>query len=59
MLIAVWSSIAYAVLEMLAAHRCASAMELPGMPTAARWGQIEKSTNRYVVSSPVGVVATG
>jgi hypothetical protein len=34
--IAVWSSIAYAGFEMPAAHRSASTMELPGMPSAAR-----------------------
>src|SRR3546814_9099933 len=36
---------------MPAAHSSASAMELPGAPSGARWGQIEKSTNPRVESS--------
>ena len=51
---AVWSSIAYAAFGMLAAHRSASAIELPGMPSAAKWGQIEKSTRPNVASLPDG-----
>src|SRR4029453_16361940 len=39
---------------MPAAHCSASAMELPGMPSSARCGQIEKSTMPNVLSSPVG-----
>src|SRR6188472_622616 len=53
-LMAVWSSIAYAGTPSPAAHRSAKAMELPGMPSGATCGQIEKSTIPNVVSSPAG-----
>src|SRR5215203_2525064 len=39
---------------MVAAQASASAMELPGMPSGARCGQIEKSTSPRVSSLPVG-----
>ena len=40
---------------MLAAQSSASAMELPGMPSGARCGQIAKSTTPSVLSSsPLG-----
>ncbi len=45
---------AYAGFGIPAAHCSASAIEFPGIPSAARWGQIEKSTTPRVVSSPLG-----
>src|SRR5205807_4352821 len=51
---AVSSSIAYAGPGIWAAQLSASAIELPGMPSGARCGQIEKSTRPNVLSSPVG-----
>src|SRR6478735_8631808 len=39
---------------MVAAQASASAMELPGMPSGARCGQMEKSTMPSVSSLPVG-----
>ena len=39
---------------MPAAHASASAMELPGMPSGARCGKIEKSTRPNVLTSPFG-----
>src|SRR6188472_3196642 len=39
---------------MVAAQASASAIELPGMPSGARWGQIEKSTRPAVSSLPLG-----
>ena len=51
-----WSKIyaAYAGPEMPAAHCSASAMVLPGIPSGARCGQIEKSTRPNVLISPDG-----
>ncbi len=49
--IAVWSSIAYAGPPIRAIHSSASAIELPGIPSGARCGKIEKSTTPSARSS--------